>query len=69
MDHFGQCRLVQQVTPYLTTPKLQLVSLTVTGMTAAKFKPVIFPMHGFSLSNCKNISIQMILDDFCLRPA
>jgi hypothetical protein len=35
-------------------------------MTAAKFKPLIFFVSGFALSNIANIFIFMILDDFCL---
>jgi hypothetical protein len=38
-------------------------------MTAAKFKPLVFPVLGFALSNISNILIIMILDDFCLLPA
>jgi hypothetical protein len=38
-------------------------------MTAAKFKPLIFSVLGFALSNISNIFIFMILDDFCLLPA
>jgi hypothetical protein len=38
-------------------------------MTAAKFKPLIFSVSGFALSNVANICIFMILDDFCLLPA
>jgi hypothetical protein len=38
-------------------------------MTAAKFKPCIFSALGFALSNVANISIFMVLDDFCLLPA
>jgi hypothetical protein len=38
-------------------------------MTAAKFKPLIFSVSGFTLSNVANIFIFMILDDFCLLPA
>jgi hypothetical protein len=37
-------------------------------MTAAKFKPLIFPVVGFALSNVANIFIAMILNDFCLLP-
>jgi uncharacterized membrane protein len=33
-------------------------------MTAAKFKPLIFSVSGFALSNVANICIFMILDDF-----
>jgi hypothetical protein len=33
-------------------------------MTAAKFKPLIFSVSGFDLSNVANIFIFMILDDF-----
>jgi hypothetical protein len=40
---------------------------TVIHMTAAKFKPLIFSVSGFALSNEANIF--MILDDFCLLPA
>jgi hypothetical protein len=39
---------------------------TVVHMTASKFKPLIFPVSGFDLSNVANIFIFMILDDFCL---
>jgi hypothetical protein len=35
-------------------------------LTAAKFKPLEFPMSGFALSNIANICILMILNDFCL---
>jgi hypothetical protein len=38
-------------------------------MTAAKFKPLIFSVSGFALSNVMNNCIFMILDDFCLLPA
>jgi hypothetical protein len=38
-------------------------------MTTAKFKPLIFSVLGFALSNVVNIFIFMILDDFCLLPA
>jgi hypothetical protein len=37
-------------------------------MTAAKFKPLLFPVSGFDLSNIANIFIFMILYDFCLLP-
>jgi hypothetical protein len=33
-------------------------------MTAGKFKPLIFSVSGFALSNVANIFIFMILDDF-----
>jgi hypothetical protein len=36
---------------YFTTPKPQLVIWTVAGLAAPKFKPLIFPVNGFSLSN------------------
>jgi hypothetical protein len=39
----------------------------VVHMTTAKFKPHIFSVSGFALSNVANIF--MILDDFCLLPA
>jgi hypothetical protein len=35
-------------------------------MTAAKFKPLIFSLPGFALSNVGNNFIFMILDEFCL---
>jgi hypothetical protein len=42
---------------------------TVVNMTPAKFKPFVFPMSGFALSNIGNIFVVMILYDFCLLPA
>jgi hypothetical protein len=45
---------------YLIALKLQLVSWTVVGLTAAKFKPLIPPMPGFSLSNTTYIWIYMV---------
>jgi hypothetical protein len=41
----------------------------VVNMTAAKFKPLVFPVLGFALSNIANIFVLMILYDFCLLPA
>jgi hypothetical protein len=38
-------------------------------MTATKFKPFIFYVLGFALSNVASIFIFVILDDFCLLPA
>jgi hypothetical protein len=46
-----------------------LVTWTVIHMTAAKFKPLIYSVSGFALSNAANSFIFMILDDFCLLPA
>jgi hypothetical protein len=40
---------------YVTSLKLQLVRQTVVGLTAAKFKPVIHPLPGFSLSNTTHL--------------
>jgi hypothetical protein len=40
--------------------KLQLVNWTVVGLTAAKFKPLTFPMPGLFLSNAMYISIYMV---------
>jgi hypothetical protein len=40
--------------------KRQLDTWTVVGLSAAKFKPLIFPVSGFSLSNCTYIWIFMI---------
>jgi hypothetical protein len=45
------------------------VTWTVVCLTAAKFKPLIFPASGFALSNGAIICIFMILYDFCLLPA
>jgi hypothetical protein len=57
----------------LVTSSLQnndsLVTWTVIHMTASKFKPLIFSVSGFALSNVSNIFIFMILDDFSLLPA
>jgi hypothetical protein len=44
---------------YLTILKRQFVSWTVVGLTAAKFKPLILSMHGFSLSSTTYIRIYM----------
>jgi hypothetical protein len=46
-----------------------LDTCTVVHMIAAKFKPLIFSVSGFALSNVANILISMILDDFCLLSA
>jgi hypothetical protein len=43
-----------------------LITWTVVCLTAAKFKPLIFPVSGFALSNVANICIFMISYDFCL---
>jgi hypothetical protein len=43
-----------------------LFTWTVVYLTAAKFKPLIFTVSGFALSNVANICIFMILYDFCL---
>jgi hypothetical protein len=47
----------------------RLVTWTVIHMTATKFKPLIFSVSGFALSNVANSFIFMILDDLCLLPA
>jgi hypothetical protein len=41
----------------------RLVTWTVVFLTAAKFKPLIFPVSGFALSNVADICIFMILCD------
>jgi hypothetical protein len=46
-----------------------LLTWTVVRLTAPKFKPLIFPVSGFALSNVTNIYIFIILYDFCLLPA
>jgi hypothetical protein len=46
-----------------------LVTGMVVCLTATKFKPHIFLVSGFALSNVANIFIFMILYDFCLFPA
>jgi hypothetical protein len=45
---------------YFMIVKLQVVSWTIVGLTAAKFKPLILPMHGFYLSNTMYIWIYMV---------
>jgi hypothetical protein len=45
---------------YVTNLKLQLFSRTVIGLTAAKFKPLILPKHGFPMSNNKYIWIYVV---------
>jgi hypothetical protein len=45
-----------------------LVTWTVVWLTAAKFRPLIFPASRLALSNVANISIFMILYGFCLLP-
>jgi hypothetical protein len=54
---------------YIPTLKLLLVSRTVVGLTAAKFKPLILPMPGFSLSSTTYIFIYMVYGYFCMCPA
>jgi glucose-6-phosphate-specific signal transduction histidine kinase len=44
-----------------------LVTWTVVSLTAAKFKPVILSMLGFTLSYIANICADMILYDICLH--
>jgi hypothetical protein len=46
-----------------------LDTCTVIHMTAAKFKPLIISVSGFTLSNVANILIFMIFDGLCLLPA
>jgi hypothetical protein len=46
-----------------------LVTWTVVRLTFTKFKPLIFSMSGFTLSYTANMSITMILYDFCFLPA
>jgi hypothetical protein len=45
-----------------------LVTRTVVCLTAAKYKPLVFSVTGFALSNGANIFIIMILHDLCLLP-
>jgi hypothetical protein len=47
----------------------RLVTWKVVGLTAAKFKSLIFSVSGFTLSNNVNICIFIILNDFCLSSA
>jgi hypothetical protein len=42
---------------------------TVVGLTAAKFKPLMFSVLGFTLPYIEDICILMILYNFCLLPA
>jgi hypothetical protein len=46
-----------------------LVTGTVIRLTAAKLKPLIFSVSGFTFSNDSNICIFMILYGLCLLPA
>jgi hypothetical protein len=46
-----------------------LVTWTFISLTAAKFKPFIFSVSGFTLSYAANMFILMILYDYCLLPA
>jgi hypothetical protein len=46
-----------------------IVTWTVVCFIAAKFKPLIFSVSGFALSNIANIFIFMILYDLCLLPS
>jgi hypothetical protein len=46
-----------------------LVTWAVVSKTAAKFKPLIFSMYDFVLSNAANMFILKILCDFWLFPA
>jgi hypothetical protein len=41
----------------------------VVGLTATKFKPLIFSVSGFALSYAVNMFVLMILYDLCLLPA
>jgi hypothetical protein len=40
---------------YFTTSKRQLITRMVVGLTAAKFKPLTFPVRGFPLSDATYI--------------
>jgi len=40
----------------------------IVSLTAAKFKPFIFPVLSFALSNITNIFITVVLYYFCLSP-
>jgi hypothetical protein len=46
-----------------------LVSWMVVCLTTAKFKPLIFTVSGFALSNVAKLCIFVTLYDFCLLPA
>jgi hypothetical protein len=62
---------VQQIMPISSSFRYNssLVIRTVICLTAAKFKPLIFSMAGFALSNIANMFVAMIYNDFCLLPA
>jgi hypothetical protein len=47
---------------YVTTVKLQTVRCTVVDLTAAKFRPLVFPMPGFSLSSNTYILIYIMIN-------
>jgi hypothetical protein len=54
---------VQQIMPYFGSLCYNgsLDTWTVVCLTAAKFKPLIFSVTGFALSNIANIFVNMIL--------
>jgi hypothetical protein len=45
---------------YATTQKLHSLSRTAVGLTAAKFRPLVLPVHGFSLSSTTYSWIYML---------
>jgi hypothetical protein len=45
---------------HVTTMKVQLVSWTIVGLTAAKFDPLRLHFHGFSLPNTMYIWIYTV---------
>jgi hypothetical protein len=54
---------------YASTCETVVGRLTVVRMTAVKFKPLIFSMHGFFLLNFTYISILVKSNGFCLFSA
>jgi hypothetical protein len=56
-----------QIMPILHTLRCNgsLITWTVASLTTAKFHPIIFSVSVFGLSYTANISILMILYDFC----
>jgi hypothetical protein len=62
---------VQQILPYFSSSGYNgsLITLTVIRLISAKFKPFIFSVSGFVLSNIANMCILMIRNDLCLLPA
>jgi hypothetical protein len=61
IKHVGLCQSRLSTADFsIFCYNMSLITLTVVCLTAAKFKPLIFSMSGFALSNIANIFIVMI---------